>query len=55
MMQRMCRAGLVALNLSLRSLVDAYVAHVRHHLEQIQQRRTVATSRDARSGIRDPT
>jgi len=34
---------------ALSSLVEAYLAHVQHHLDQIQQRTIVVTSRDARS------
>jgi hypothetical protein len=33
----------------LLALIEDYLAHVRHHLEQIRQRSSVATSRDPRS------
>jgi tRNA-binding protein len=45
-----CRIGANAA-VTLGALVEDYVAHVRHHLDQIQQRRAAASSSHPQSGI----
>jgi hypothetical protein len=44
-----CRIG-TSEAVALSALIEGYLAHVRHHLEQIEQRRIAVTSTDSRSG-----